>query len=235
MSVDTQTARTARSARLRRPPSDGEEPTQATPAPPRLPGRRNPRWIALGVLALCLGGLLSYAVYSEVTTETTVLALSTTRYRGEVVEAADLTTVTVQGDMADRTVPVGDQATVVGKRAVFDLPRGSLVAPGSVADAAVPQAGSAVVGLRLATGRAPGGLLVPSAPVRVVALPAAGGSTGRADALAGKTYLGRVVSATPGVDGTSVVVDLEVAADQAPAIALLAAQDRVALVRDAGR
>ena len=37
----------------------------ATPQPPRMPGRRNPKWIALGIVALCLGGLLSYMIYAE--------------------------------------------------------------------------------------------------------------------------------------------------------------------------
>jgi hypothetical protein len=44
-----------------------------------------------------------------------------------------------------------------------------------------------------------------------------------------------VVGATPGADGTSTVVDVEVDAGQAPTIASLGAQDRIALVRDAGR
>ncbi len=206
-----------------------------TPVPPRLPGRRDPRWIAFGVLALCLGGLLSYAVYSRVSTETTVLALSGTVYRGEVLEAANLTSVTVHGQLPGPAVPVGAEATVIGKRAVFDLPQGSLLDANSVASAAVPQVGSALVGLRLATGRAPASLLLPSSPVRVVALPPAAAADGTKDPLSGKTFAGRIVDQRPGVDGTSVVVDLEVAAEQAPTVALLAAQERVALVRDAGR
>lgn len=236
MSIDTEprAARTGRTHR-HRAPAPAEPGVAATPAPPRLPGRRNPRWIAFGVLALCLGGLLAYAVYARVSPETTVLALSGTVYRGEVLEAADLTTVTLHGDLAGATVPAGAEAAVVGKRAVFDLPQGSLLAPSSVADAAVPPIGSAVVGLRLATGRAPSALLLPASPVRVVALPPATGTDDRKDPLAGKTYAGRVVDQSPGADGTSVVVNLEVAAEQAPTIALLGAQERVALVRDAGR
>ena len=235
MSIDTE-ARTSRIGRPHRRRGPAAEPSPPpTPAPPRLPGRRNPRWIAFGVLALCLGGLLSYAVYSRVSTETTVLALAATVYRGEVLEAADLTTLTLHGDLAGPTVPVGAEASMIGKRAVFDLPQGSLLAASSVADAAVPQVGSAVVGLRLATGRAPAGLLLPASPVRVVALPPATGADAAKDPLAGKTYAGRVVDQVPGADGTSVVVDLEVDAGQAPTIALLGAQERVALVRDAGR
>jgi hypothetical protein len=205
------------------------------PVPPRLPGRRNPRWIALGVIAICLGGLLAYTVYARVSTETRVLTLSSTVYRGEVVEAGDLTSVVLHGDPPGPTVALADQASVVGRRAVFDLPAGSLVAPGSLTDTTVPDGGRSVVGLRLATGRAPATLLVPSAPVRIVALPAPSNGTGGADALAGKTFAGRVVGSAPGADGTSTVVDVEVDAGQAPTIASLGAQDRIALVRDAGR
>ena len=175
------------------------------------------------MLALCLGGLLSYAVYARVATERTVLAVAATVYRGEVVEPADLTSVTLHGDLTGQTVPADQRASVVGKRAVFDLPAGALVGPASVTDAAVPGTGSAVVGLRLATGKAPTALLVPDAPVRIVALPPPSNGTGSSDALAGKTYAGPGGRTSPGPDGTSVVVDVEVAAEQAPTIALLAA------------
>lgn len=215
-----------------RPTTDGAPPT---PAPPRLPGRRNPRWIALGIVAICLGGLLAYAVYARVSTETRVLALASTVYRGEVVEAGDLTTVVLHGDPPGPTVAAAEQGQVVGKRAVFDLPAGALVAPGSLTGATVPDNGRSVVGLRLASGRAPASLLVPAAPVRIVALPAPASGTGSKDSLVGKTYAGRVIGASPGADATSTLVDVEVDADQAPTIASLGAQDRIALVRDAGR
>lgn len=235
MSVDVDPPRTDARPSRRRPSRPGGGAAPPTPAPPRLPGRRNPRWIALGVIAICLGGLLSYAVYAKVSTETRVLALATTVYRGEVVEASDLTTVVLHGDPPGPTVGAADEASVLGKRAVFDLPAGALVAPGSLADTSVPDGGRSVVGLRLATGRAPATLLVPSAPVRIVALPAPANGTGAKDSLDGKTYAGRVVGSTPGADGTSTVVDVEVDAGQAPTIASLGAQDRIALIRDAGR
>ena len=235
MSVEVDQLRNRASAPRRRPPRPAGEAPPVTPPPPRLPGRRNPRWIALGVIAICLGGLLAYAVYARVSTETRVLAVGATVYRGEVVEASDLTSVVLHGDPPGPTIRATDQASVVGRRAAFDLPAGTLVAPGSLADAALPDTGRSVVGLRLPTGRAPATLLVPSAPVRVVALPAPSNGTGTGDSLSGKTYAGRVVGASPGADGTSTVVDVEVDAGQAPAIASLAAQDRIALVRDAGR
>ncbi len=233
MSIEVDPSRNGTRPSRRKPARSGPDGS-STPVPPRLPGRRNPRWIALGVIAICLGGLLAYTVYARVSTETRVLAVATTVYRGEVVQAADLTTVVLHGQPPGPTVGAADEASVLGKRAVFDLPAGTLVAPGSLSDSALPDAGRSVVGLRLATGRAPATLLVPSAPVRIVGLPAPANGTGARDSLVGKTYAGRVVGATPGADGTSTVVDVEVDAGQAPTIASLGAQDRIALVRDAG-
>jgi hypothetical protein len=227
VSTDVEHTRLGTRPARRRSSRPGVDSPPALPVPPRLPGRRNPRWIALGVIAICLGGLLAYAVYARVSTETRVLSVASTVYRGEVVEASDLTTVVLHGPPPGATVGAADQASVLGKRAVFDLPAGALVAPGSLTDATVPDPGRSVVGLRLATGRAPATLLVPSAPVRIVALPAPSNGTGAKDSLVGKTYAGRVVP--------SAVVDVEVDAGQAPTIASLGAQDRIALVRDAGR
>ena len=88
------------------------------------------------------------------------------------------------------------------------------------------------MGLKLASGRAPGNLLLPSSLVRLIALPAvADGST--ADKLAGSIFVGRVIDQSPAPDGTSIMVNVDVEAGAAPTIAMLAAQDRIAIVRDA--
>ena len=202
---------------------------------PRLPGRRNPRWIALGVLALCLGALLSYVVYARVAAEATVVAAAATVYRGEVVERGDLTTVRVRTGSLPTTVPAADLDDLIGQRAVYDLPEGSVLAAASVAETGVPAAGRAAVGIKLASGRSPEALLLPSSPVRLVALPAPSAATTAGDELAGKTYTARVLSQVPGADGTSILLDVEVDQAQAATIALLAAQERIAVVRDAGR
>jgi hypothetical protein len=220
-----------------RPPAGpAEDPSPpAVPDLPRLPGRRNPRWIALGVLALCLGALLSAVVYARLASETTVVALAETVYRGEVVGRDDLTTVRLRGGTLPDTVPVDRLEDLVGQRAVFDLPVGSVLPAAAIAPVAVPADGRAAVGLKLVTGRAPEGLLLPGSPVRLVALPAAATSPGAADRLAGKTFRARVVEQVPGVDGASIVLTVEVDQAQAPTVALLAAQERMTVVRDAGR
>ena len=97
----------------------------ATPEPPRLPARRNPKWIALGVIAICLGGLLSYVIYARVATESAVVAMAATVYRGEVIEAGDLTSITLSGDPSVPTVPADQAVSLVGQRAAYDLVDGS--------------------------------------------------------------------------------------------------------------
>jgi hypothetical protein len=133
------------------------------------------------------------------------------------------------------TIPAGQAAGLVGQRAAYDLVAGSLTAPTSVTADALPAADRAVVGLQLAAGRAPAEFLLPGAPIRLVAIPAADAQPGVADAYAGKTFAARTVSSQPGTDAGSLLVNVDVPADQAPTIAMLAAQDRLTVVRDAGR
>jgi flagella basal body P-ring formation protein FlgA len=210
--------------------------TTITPEATAIPGRRNPKWIALGVVALCLGGLLSYVIYASVATQTAVVAVATTVYRGETLDATDLTTVTIGSVAAGvQTVPAAELDGLIGQKAVYDLVAGSILPAGAVAKVTAPAAGRAVVGVRMASGRAPLGLLTPGSPVRLVAIPPTGADPTSKDPYTGKTFLGRVVSQVNGVDGNSVVVNVDVLAAQAPAVASLGAQERLALVRDSER
>jgi len=225
---DATTQHGAKPARHR--PTESTMPI--TPEPVRMPGRRNPKWIALGIVALCLGGLLSYVIYSRVATETAVVAVANTVYRGELIERDDLTTITLQGNSLAQAVPARELDNLVGQRAAFDLAEGSVVVSSAVTAEVVPAVGRAVVGLKLAMGRVPTSLLVPSSDLRLVALPPQDGGT---DKLTGDAFVARVIDQAPGADGATILLNVDVAAAQAPTIALLAAQDRIAVVRDAGK
>ena len=235
MSIDSPPRAGRRLMRPRLPTKEPVVEASRTPEAPRLPTRRNPKWIALGVVAVCLGGLLSYVIYARVATESAVVAMAATVYRGEVIETGDLTAITLSGDPTLPTIPADQAASLVGQRAAYDLIDGSLVAPSAVTSTALPAAQRAVVGMKLAGGRAPADFLVPGAPIRLVALPPADAQPGVADPYAGKTFAARAVSSQPGPDAGSLFVDVDVPAAQAPTIALLAAQDRLSVVRDAGR
>ncbi len=121
------------------------------------------------------------------------------------------------------------------RRAVYDLVDGSLVPAGAIAPVTVPGPKRALVGIKVAAGRAPAGFLVSGSAVRLVAVPPANAEPGFSDAYSGKTYAARIVAQREGPDAASTLVDVDVPSDQAPVIALLSAQDRLAIVRDADR
>jgi len=204
-----------------------------TPQPPRLPSRRNPKWIALGIVALCLGALLSYFIYAKVANETTVVTAARTVYRGETIELGDLATIALRGGSLPHAIPAAHVNDLVGKRAAFDLVEGSVILSTAVTDTAIPAEGRAVIGLKLAPGRAPGNLLQPASRVRLIAMPAADGSA--TDKLAGSIFVGSVIDQSQAADGMSILVNVDVDAAAAPTIATLAAQDRIVIVRDASR
>ena len=234
MTIDTEANTTTSSGKTRKQKAAPAGGLPVTPQPPRMPGRRNPKWIALGIVALCLGGLLSYMIYVRVASESALVVAAHTVYRGETIEQSDLATITLRGGSLPQAIPAAQLGDLVGKRAAFDLVEGSVIPSTAVVDEATPAEGRAIVGLKLAPGRAPGNLLLPSSAVRLIALPtAADGST--ADKLAGSIFVGRVVDQFPAADGTSIMVNVDVEAGAAPTIAMLAAQDRIAIVRDAGR
>jgi hypothetical protein len=232
MTIDTEPRISPSSRKRRKQQTPSAAGLPATPQPPRMPGRRNPKWIALGIVALCLGGLLSYMIYARVASETAVVAAAHTVYRGETIEQGDLTTITLRDGSLSQTVPATSLADLVGKRAAFDLIEGSVIPSSAVVEEAIPAEGRAIVGLKLEPGRAPGNVLLPSSLVRLIALPAA--VDGSTDKLAGSIFVGRVIDQSPAADGTSILVNVDIDAGAAPTIATLAAQDRIALVRDAG-
>jgi hypothetical protein len=216
------------------PGHNADQPAR-TPPPPPMPGRRNPKWIALGVVALCLGALLSYVIYSRVADETAVVSIVNTVHRGSTVTAADLTTVNLSAGAGVQMVPASQLSELVGRKAVYDLVAGSLLPVGAVADVVTPQTGRSVVGIRLVSGRVPSGVLPSGSPLRLVALPPAGAAPGFTDEYTGRTIISREVSQVDGADGTSIILNVDVPANQAPVVALLASQERLAVVRDADR
>jgi|SRR5512133_1828641 SAF domain len=234
MTIDIEPRNAASSStKARQPKAVSVAAPPVTPQPPRLPGRRNPKWIALGIVAICLGGLLSYMIYARVATETAVVAVAHTVYRGEAIDQGDLATITLRGGTLPHAIPAAELAELVGKRAAFDLVEGSIVLSTAVIEAAIPAEGRAIVGIKLAPGRAPSNLLVPSSRVRLIAMPVAADSS-TTDKLEGTIFVGSVIDQSQGADGTSILVNVDVEAAAAPTIATLAAQDRVVIVQDAG-
>jgi len=199
---------------------------RAVAAPPKL--RRRPAVVVLSVLATCLGGLIAGWAYVSSSTAQEVVAVRSTVHRGEVVTAADVMTVRVGVDPALHVVPAARLGSVVGLRAVVDLPAGGLLTAGSVSVAVVPPAGMSVVGVGLSPSLLPGEQLRPGDPVRLIGTPAQGGEVTGPQPVIG----GTVVSIRPDADNGQTLVSVQVPARVAAELAARAATGRLALVLD---
>lgn len=149
----------------------GESPAPV-PSAVQIRSRRNPKWVALGVVAVCLGAIASFFLYSQISESHQVVAMRHTVHRGATITAADLGQVRVGDTGGIRTVPATDLDDLVGKVAAFDLVQGSLLPVNAVTGALPPDHGKAIIGIRVDVGRAPSGFLTAGSPVRLVVLPA---------------------------------------------------------------
>lgn len=143
--------------------------TPVSPATATIRPRRNLRWILIGVLAICLGGLGSAVLYTSVADATSVLKVNRTIYRGELIGAADLGPVSLGSHLGVDTVPAERAAELVGKSALTDLSSGSLVTPTSIGEPEV-QPGFSRLGLKLNPGQVPISMLPAGTPVVLVPL-----------------------------------------------------------------
>lgn len=228
------------------------------PAAVQLRSRRNPRWIALGVVAICLGAVASFFLYSQLSEAHEVVALRETVHRGSTITGQDLGEVRVGDTGGIATVPAAQLDTLIGKVAAYDLVQGSLLPVNAVTGSLPPDHGKAIIGIRVDTGRAPSGFLTPGSPVRLVVLPpdaagdtsgsvssgsdsGTGGDTGNSTGQDGTgsgthevtnvaTMAAVVINSTQLDDGVFLNVELD--SQQAADAASFAAQDRVVVVRD---
>ncbi|MCB0910142.1 MAG: hypothetical protein KDB60_00820 [Propionibacteriaceae bacterium] len=199
------------------------------PATGPVRARRNLRWIAAGVLAVCLGGLGAALLYANLSNAQTVVTVTRTVYRDQVITAADLGVTSAVPAAGVETVPSGRIDEVVGRTALYDLAEGSLLSPRGYGEAAV-EAGSVRLGLRLAAGRIPSAPMPPGTPVLLVPVGRDGGDPPEGASVAGR--IATVAATLP--DGAS-IVDVSIAAAEAERVARLAANDQLVLVRLAGQ
>lgn len=206
------------------------------PAPGRLRVRRQPKWIAAGVLALCLGGLGATVLYATAAESTDVIVMTRTVPRGQMIQADDLVTTRV-GNLAGVSYTDATQrGALVGQRALVDLAQGSLLPAGAVGTPELLP-GSTQLGLRLAPGRIPADELPAGTPVLLV--PLADARLAPDEKPASPAPAPQPIRATvllpprPGPDGVAMLLDVRVEAGRAAEVASLAADERIALVREA--
>lgn len=200
----------------------------SSPGAAPLRARRNLRWIAAGVLAVCLGGLGAALLYGNLSNAQTVVTLKRTVYRDQVITAADLGVTSAVPAAGVEVVPAGLAESVVGSTAHLDLAEGSLLTPRSYGDPVV-EAGAVRLGLRLAAGRIPVAPMPPGTEVLLVPVATEGGVQPE-----GASVAGRIATAASGLPDGAWVVDVSVAAGEAERVARLAAADQLVLVRLAG-
>jgi len=198
------------------------------------PGRRRrPRWAVAGVAVLAIGGLLGAALYSASGDRLSVVGIAEPVAYGETVQAADLVEVGIAEDPLLTPVPWTDVNAVIGMTAATDLMAGSLLTMAALTTESSPGTGQELVPIALDVSKLPAGGLRPRDELLLVATDVAAGDP--AAAPGGAAGVGAQLPAPVlriGVPGSTgiVVVDVLVDAGDGPALAVLAAAGRVAVV-----
>jgi len=187
--------------------------------------RRNLRWMAVGVLAVCLGGLGAALLYGNLSNAHTVVVVKRTVYRDQVITAADLGATSAVPALGVETLSSDQLDTVVGRTALSDLVEGSLLSPRSYGEPVV-EAGSVRIGLRLAAGRLPSAAMPPGTEVLLVPV----GRDG-AEPPAGASVAARISTAAAVLPDGASIVDVSVPAAEGERVVRLAANEQLALVR----
>lgn len=192
--------------------------------PPKM--RRRPALIALSVVLVCVGALASAFAFQSMSDSQEVLTVRETIHRGQVVDADDLVVVQIGMDPALQAVAASDAEAVVGKRAALDIAAGSVLTAEQVTDETVPSAGNSVVGVSVTAAMLPAGQVRSGDDVRVVTTSTAG------DAEGPTAVEGVVVGVSTDTVSGNTLVNVQVAAGDAPRVAAASAEGSAAIVVD---
>jgi hypothetical protein len=193
--------------------------------PPKM--RRRPALIALSVVLVCVGALVSAFAFQSMSNSQEVLTVRETIHRGQVIDADDLVVVRIGTDPALQAVPASSAEAVVGRYAALDIVAGGVVTAEQVTDAAVPSEGNSVVGVSVTAAMLPAGQVRSGDDVRIVSTTAGGG-----DAAEPETVEGVVVGVTTDTVTGNTLVNVQVSASDAPQVASASAEGSAAIVVD---
>jgi len=187
--------------------------------------RRNVRWIAAGVMAICLGGLGAALLYANLSGAASVIMIKHTVYRDQVISADDLAITSLAAPPGVETVPSERLGDIVGKTALTDLGAGGLLSPQAYGDPVVAD-GVVRVGLRLEPGRLPNSPLLPGTRIQLVPVAREGTAAPTGASVAA------VTASLPQqqTDG-STLIDVTVATDAGERVAQLAAAGQLSIIR----
>ena len=154
--------------------------TAAVPAPPAVRSAAaarqwKPRQVLLAVLVVALGGLVTMWAVGSYSHRDRVLVISANVPVGQRITVDDLVGADLSVDPQVAAIPVAQQGEVIGKVALVDLAKGTLVNPSQVGASPVLAAGQVLVPLQLKAGQLPVVGLAPGQLVQVVAPPVSTG------------------------------------------------------------
>jgi len=195
-----------------------------------VPGRRRQMPLVVVGVLLVVGCALGFADASlSLGSHEAVLVVAQPLAAGQVLTSSDLRAVKVSTGTGLDVVPVGAEASVVGRPAAVPLVAGALLTEGEVGAASPANAVEDVVAVGLKAGLYPPGL-APGDRVQVVPVVTSSSSTATAPGSpVNATVLG--VEPAPAASNTATVFSLQVAKTDADAVASLAAAGEVSLVQ----
>lgn len=191
--------------------------------PAKVTGGRDRRlpFVALGVVLVLGGALVSGLMVQSAGERTAVLAAAGPIAQGQVIAADDLKVVEVAVADGVAVVPATHRSALVGQVAAAPVAEGTLLAPGQVSpDGGLPD-GTVVVGALLGPGQLPVANLQPGQRVRMLT------TAGSAQPALGEAS---VFATSPGTQTGSVFVSLAVDDGVADDVALAVAAQGLSLI-----
>jgi len=181
--------------------------------------------VAIIVLVACLGGLGTAYGFAQVSHGQPVIVVAKPVLQGDIIQAGDLGVAEISAEGVP-TVPLADQGSVVGTRALQTLAVGSLLRPGDFGRPALPE-GTSLVALRLSPGQVPSAPLPGGCRVFLLGLPAL-----EDDDQTVSVFSASVVYPPQAQLDGSAVMSVAVAADDITALTVYLLHQRVTVVID---
>ncbi|MEV0006046.1 SAF domain-containing protein [Micromonospora sp. NPDC050980] len=206
-------------------------PVEAPVAPPKVVRQRRirPGLLGLAILLIALGGLGAAFAVTSVRSTGSYLAVARPVEVGQQLTAEDLVPVRVSGGRELRPVPADRMTELLGLRAAVRLTPGTLLTPAQLTDAPLLGPGQQQIALGLSADQVPARELHPGDKVLLVSTPDTSSSSGEATRGGGTRFEATVID-TAAQQSDDVVVYLALAVRDVPAVVVLAADDRLAVV-----
>lgn len=192
--------------------------------PPRI---RRRGLAGIGIAIVAASGLGGAALYTTTTDTHAVLAVTEPIMRGSTVTADALVAAQITLDPALQPIAAGEIDQVVGMRAAFDLPPGTIVTADSLTEGTPPAAGEELVGLAVRRAQLPAEPLLAGDVVHIVDTPREQDDPPTSDP---RSSVATVVTVGEVDETGHIVIDVTVTEGEGPALAARAATGRIAII-----